>query len=162
MKNVFLLIAVSIAISANAQVTKVYLQASGLTCSMCSNAINKAIKSLDFVDKIDADVRHSTFEISFRENSTIDFDKIKRKVEGAGFFVSGFVAAINFNNLHLKENEPLKVGAASLYIINTPPQILNGIIKFRVLDRGFIPAKEFNDSKLSQSSAMEGVYHVSI
>lgn len=77
-----------------AQVTKVYLQASGLTCSMCSNSINKALKTLDFIDKVDADIKNYTFEISFKANSIVDFDKIKKKVEDAGFSVSDFVAIL--------------------------------------------------------------------
>src|SRR5438874_4569695 len=84
------------------QVTKVSLQASGLTCSMCSNAINKALKTLDFVDKVDADIKTYTFEISFKANSNVDFDKIKMKVEKAGFSVSGFVATVRFNNVQVK------------------------------------------------------------
>ena len=66
MKNIFLLLAISISMVTKAQVTKVSLQASGLTCSMCSNAINKALKSLDFVDKVEADIKNYTFEILFK------------------------------------------------------------------------------------------------
>lgn len=77
-----------------ARVTKVYLQASGLTCSMCSNSINKALKTLDFIDKVDADIKNYTFEISFKANSIVDFDKIKKKVEDAGFSVPDFVATL--------------------------------------------------------------------
>src|SRR3978361_1638797 len=99
MKTIFILIASVLTISLPAQqVTKVSLQASGLTCSMCSNSINKALKTLDFVDKIDADIKTYTFEISFKANSNVDFDKIRKKVENAGFTVSGFVATMHFNN----------------------------------------------------------------
>lgn len=64
MKNIFLLIAILISMTTKAQVTKVYLQASGLACSMCSNSINKALNTLDFVDKVDADNKNYTFELS--------------------------------------------------------------------------------------------------
>ena len=40
MKKILLLAALAVSLVANAQVNKVSLQASGLTCSMCSNAIN--------------------------------------------------------------------------------------------------------------------------
>jgi len=62
------------------------MQASGLTCSMCSNAINKSVKSIDFVEKVMANIQTSTFEITFKPGSTIDFDLLKKKVEDAGFF----------------------------------------------------------------------------
>ena len=92
MKKIFLFIAIAFSLATNAQVTKVSLQASGLTCSMCSNSINKALKTLDFVLKVDADIKTYTFEILFKPNSNVDFDMIKKKVENAGFTVSGFVA----------------------------------------------------------------------
>jgi copper chaperone CopZ len=83
MKKIFLLFAVAFSVSINAQVTQVSLQASGLMCSMCSNSINKALTMLDFVLKVDADIKTYTFEIFFKPNSHVDFDLIKRKVENS-------------------------------------------------------------------------------
>jgi copper chaperone CopZ len=67
MKRLFLIaILFSINFCANAQINKVSIQASGLTCSMCSNAINKALKSIDYVDHVIANIKNSTFEIYFK------------------------------------------------------------------------------------------------
>ena len=66
MKSIFLFIAIAFSVATNAQITKVSLQASGLTCSMCSNSINKALKTLDFVERVDADIKTYTFEILFK------------------------------------------------------------------------------------------------
>src|SRR5215212_1169922 len=107
MKNIFLIAAIVYSVAASSQVTKVSLQASGLTCSMCSNAINKALKSLDFVDKVEANIKTSTFEITFKQGKRVDFDLLKNKVEGAGFSVANFTAAIQFNNVQLKSNQPV-------------------------------------------------------
>ncbi len=79
MKKILFMAAVVFSMAANAQVTKVNLQASGLTCSMCSNPINKALKTLDFVDKIDANVKTSTFVIYFKQGKTIDFELLKKR-----------------------------------------------------------------------------------
>jgi copper chaperone CopZ len=79
MKNLFLLIVLLVSMASQSQVSKVYLQASGLTCSMCSKSIDKALKTLDFIEKVDADVKNYTFEISFKANSYVDFDKIRRR-----------------------------------------------------------------------------------
>lgn len=54
MKNIFLIAAIVYSVAANSQVTRVNLHASGLTRSMCSNSINKALMLLDLIDKIDA------------------------------------------------------------------------------------------------------------
>src|SRR4051812_29159299 len=143
MKTISLLIVILISMTTKAQVTKVYLQASGLTCSMCSNSINKALKTLDFIDKVDADIKNYTFEISFKPNSYVDFDKIKKKVEDAGFSVSGFVATIYFNNVQLKDNQPITIGDHTLFFVDLQDRSLNGAKQVKILDKGFISAKEY-------------------
>jgi copper chaperone CopZ len=162
MKKIFLLLALVVSMAAKAQVTKVYLQASGLTCSMCSNAINKALKTLDFVDKVDADVKSYTFEISFKPNAQVDFDKIKKKVEDAGFSVSRFVAAIHFNNVQLKDNGTATIGNYTFSIINGKGQPLNGIQRVRLLDKGFVSSKEYKSNVFGEASTSAGVYHASL
>ena len=76
MKMIFFLIAFLFSIVIHAQVKSVTIQASGLTCSMCSNSIFKALKTLHFVEKADANIKTSSFEISFKPGADIDFDKL--------------------------------------------------------------------------------------
>lgn len=162
MKNYFLLIAILVAMATKAQVTKVYLQASGLTCSMCGNSIFKALKTLDFIDNVDADVKTYTFEISFKSNSHVDFDKIRNKVEGAGFSVSGFIATINFDNIQVKESEPVTIGNYRFVFVNLREQSLNGAKQVKLLDKGFISSKEYKSNDISKSLTDNGVYHVTL
>lgn len=160
MKKILLLIAIAFSAAANAQVTKVSLQASGLTCSMCSNSIYKALKTLDFVDKVDADIKTYTFEISFKENSNVDFDMIKKKVEGAGFFVSGFVATIYFNNVKVSNGQPITIADKTFYFVNTSDQALNGLKQVKVLDKGFVSAKEYKRSGFPELATR--TYHATL
>src|SRR5437588_10406331 len=102
MKKIFLIAAIGLSVAAKAQVAKVSLQASGLTCSMCSKSINKSLLTLDFIDKVDANIKTSTFEITFKHADKVDFDKLKGKVEDAGFSVARFTATIHFDNVQLK------------------------------------------------------------
>jgi copper chaperone CopZ len=91
MKNIFLLMMIIFpALIANAQVEKAEFQASGLTCSMCSNAINKALKTVPFIESINTDLNKNLFEITFKKNAVVDFDIIKKKVEDAGFSIAKF------------------------------------------------------------------------
>lgn len=158
MKTYFLIIAIAISQAVTAQATKVYLKASGLTCSMCSNSINKALKTLDFVENVDADLKTYTFEISFKANSKADFDKIKKKVEDAGFSVSGFTAFIIFNNVQVKNNKPVTIGDKTFLFVNTKEQPLNGVKEVKILDKGFISPKEYKRFPVSSP----GTYHVTI
>ena len=143
MKTIFLFIAIAFSVATSAQVTKVSLQASGLTCSMCSNSINKALKTLDFVLKVDADIKTYTFEILFKTNSNVDFDMIKKKVENAGFTVSGFVATILFNNAQVINSQPVTIEDKTFLFVNMKDQSLNGVKKVKVLDKGFVSPKEY-------------------
>lgn len=162
MKIISLFIAVALSLTTMAQITKVSLQASGLTCSMCSNAINKALNTLDFIEDVKPDIKTYTFEISFKPNSNVDFEKIKKKVEDAGFSVSGFIATINFENVTLRDNTPIKIGANSLIFMHTKEQILKGEVKVRLLDKGFISSKEYKTYGLSSLLTERGIYHVTI
>ncbi|HEY0041639.1 MAG TPA: heavy-metal-associated domain-containing protein [Flavisolibacter sp.] len=162
MKKIFLLVAITISTIVTAQVSKVSLQASGLTCSICSNAINQALKTLDFVDKVDADIKNYTFEISFEDANPVDFDKIRKKVEDAGFSVSAFVAAIYFDGVQLKENEPVQVGDQSLFFVNGKNQLLSGVQNVKVLDQGFVPSKQSKSIGFSAQSRSSRLYHVSL
>ncbi|MGZ5220836.1 MAG: heavy-metal-associated domain-containing protein [Chitinophagaceae bacterium] len=143
MKKIFLFMAIVFSVATSAQVTKVSLQASGLTCSMCSNAINKALKTLDFVLRVDADIKTYTFEISFKPNSNVDFDMIKKRVENAGFAVSGFVATIHFNNVQIINSQPVTIEDKTFHFTSGKDQTLNGAIKVKVLDKGFVSPKEY-------------------
>lgn len=62
------------------------------------------IKKLDYVLLVNADIKTYTFGISFKPNSIIDFDEIKKGVERAGFTVSSFVATIHFDNVGVDNN----------------------------------------------------------
>jgi len=161
MKKIFFMAAIVFSMAADAQVTKVSLQASGLTCSMCSNSINKALKTIDFVDKIDANVKNSTFEIYFKQGRIIDFELLKKKVEGAGFSVANFIADVQFNNVQVKNNQPVTVGDKTFQFLNVKEQLLNGTKPVRVVDKGFVSTKEFKKNNVAASSG-KGIYHATI
>ena len=56
-------------ISGNAQIVKAEIRATGLTCSMCSNAINKQLKALPEVSNVETDLNTNTFTVTFKEGN---------------------------------------------------------------------------------------------
>jgi copper chaperone CopZ len=60
--------------------------ASGLTCSMCSRAVHKSLESDKDIIKIETNLETQEWNIEYKEG-TYTFDKLKSKVEGAGFGV---------------------------------------------------------------------------
>lgn len=160
MKKILVLMALMVSFMAQGQVNRVTLQASGLTCSMCSNSINKALKSLDFVSGVVADIKTYSFEISFKPGSIADFDLIRNKVEGAGFAVSAFYADLSFSNVPVKSGEPVTLQGKTFLFVGTKNQVINGDKRIKILDKGFVSAKEHKrNSYLPQSPY---TYHVTL
>ena len=154
MKTFFLLafFVLSAFITQAQQVTRVSMQASGLTCSMCSNAINKSLKTVDFVEKVTPDIETSTFEITFKSGSKVDFDLLKKKVEDAGFFVSKFVASVDFNNTTIRAGQPVIVGDKTFQFVNAKEGMLNGTKPVRILNKGFVSTKEFKKNPVASNA----------
>ncbi len=170
MKNLSVIILVFFSFSLQAQVKTVTIQASGLTCSMCSNSIFKALKTLDFVDKVDANIKTSSFDISFKLNADVDFDKLKAKVEGAGFFVANFTVTYHFDALAISNDKHINVDTHVFHFLNVKETVLAGDKKIRLLDKGFVSAKEFkkNSSLTKMACYKTGgengkrIFHVTI
>ena len=82
--------------NAEAQITKAEIVATGLTCSMCSNAINKQLKSLTEVDSVVIDLNTNTFVVHLKKEAMISPRILKERVEKAGFFVGSMIVTMNF------------------------------------------------------------------
>jgi copper chaperone CopZ len=180
MKKIVLIMWAFWGMTAAAQVKKVSLQASGLTCSMCSNAIFKSLKTLDFVSDVDANIKTSTFDISFKTGAAVNFDQLKKKVEDAGFFVANFTATVQFDKQVLNSDEHVNVHGMLLHFLDAKGQTIEGEQKLKLLDKGYVSTKTWKqNNKLtkmecyktgvaaaccSKEVATEGkrVFHVSI
>ncbi len=145
---------------ANAQVMKVSLQASGLTCSMCSNSINKALKTLSFVDNVDPNIQTSTFEITFKPGSDVDFDAIKKKVDDAGFSVANFIVTIHFKDVPVKPNEIVEADGQKFVFVNTKEQSLTGLKRLKLVDKGFVSSKEYRKNAAAMALTQKGIHNV--
>jgi mercuric ion binding protein len=70
-----------------ADIKKVTLVASGLTCSMCSKAIFKALSKLEFVEDVKVDIEKSMYILAFKAGKKVEIEQIKSAVTDAGFGV---------------------------------------------------------------------------
>ncbi|MFC4261832.1 heavy-metal-associated domain-containing protein [Ferruginibacter yonginensis] len=143
MKSLFLAIAIGFASYTQAQISTINLQASGLTCSMCSNAISKALKTLPFAENVTADIKNSSFNINIKPGSNVSFDDVKKKVEGAGFSISNLKATLQFKNANIGSDEHIKANGMVLHFLNVPSKTINGTTTIQILDKGFVPAKTY-------------------
>jgi copper chaperone CopZ len=124
---------------ASAQIKKVEIMATGLTCSMCSNAINKQLKTLNEVEKVDIDLNKNLFVITLKADNKLTPKTFKDKVEKAGFFVGSMVLFMNYSNQTVEDNKQVD----NYIFIDTKAQTLNGLAKVKVLDKGYVTTKEY-------------------
>ncbi len=121
------------------QIIKAEIMATGLTCSMCSNAINKQFKSMAEVESVNIDLNKNLFIVTLKKDNRLTPNDLKAKVEKAGFFVGSFVAYLNVDNMAVVDNKQVD----DFVFIDTKPQTVNGIVKVKVLNKGYVTTKEY-------------------
>lgn len=142
--------------SVEAQISKAEIVATGLTCSMCSNAINKQLKSLAEVDSVVIDLNTNTFVVHLNKQSNVSPRLLKERVEKAGFFVGSMIITMSFENFEVTDNLKIDKDGFSMVFIESKTKTLNGESEVKILDKGFVTQKEFK--KMSKSLAKYPTY----
>ncbi len=153
MKKMIFLFFLGFASQASAQIKEVTIQASGLTCSMCSKAIYKSLSAVAFVKQVNSDIKNSAFVISFKDSTQVDLDVLKKAVTDAGFSVASFKAIINFTNQSIKNDAHIEQAGKTWHFLNVQSQTLNGTKTVVLVDKNFVTAKEFK--KYSKFTTMK-------
>lgn len=83
------------------------------------------------------------FLITYKKGAQVDFDAIRKKVEGAGFSVANMWVTANLDNLKVNDGEHVNFGGLDLHFMHLKAQTLQGEKKLRVIDKNFVSAKEF-------------------
>ncbi len=136
---------------ASAQFVSVEIKASGLTCSMCSNSIDKALRTLPFIKDVAAHLQTTSFTVTFNTDAPIQLEDMKDKIEGAGFFVAGMTATYHFNNQKITNDSHISIEKNDYHFVDVSEQILNGDVAFKVMDKGYMLAKEYKKYKKKSS-----------
>ena len=170
-KGLFLIIVTLFAIQLQAQFSKATLQATGLTCAMCSNAINKALLKVPFVESVKPDIKNSSFDIVFKKDAEVNIDALKDAVDDAGFSVGSLKLTGKFTEVGIENDKHVKIGNETFHFLNVSSQVLNGEKTITVLDKNFVTEKVFKKystaTKMScmqsgKTASGERIYHVTI
>jgi copper chaperone CopZ len=144
MKKTFVSMVLLLAgITSLAQFTKATLQATGLTCAMCSYAINKALQKVSFVESVKSNIKNSSFDIVFKKETPVEIDALKGAVEDAGFSVGKFEITGSFVDVKISKDQHVKIGDANFHFLNAGDKVLNGEATLTVIDKDFVTEKEF-------------------
>lgn len=156
------LLAISIS-AAKAQFVKAELQVSGLTCSMCSKATEKSLRTLPFIGDIKTDLNRNLFTITFKGSTPVNLEQMSKKVQGAGFAINQLKATVDFDQLKISNNT-FNYSGDTFHILNAPAKGLDGEVAITVVNKGFAPAatvKKYNAT--AENKAGNGKsYHVVI
>lgn len=131
-----------------AQINKSEIIATGLTCSMCSNAIYKQLQSLSSVAEIDTDLNTNTFTVIAKNNQTLDPVQLKEAVEKAGFFVGSMMVYVDGSKLSKQE---LTLNGNNLVFLDKVPADHKNH-KMQIVDAGFVTSKQFKKNEKSFSA----------
>jgi copper chaperone CopZ len=142
-------------LGAQAQFSKASLQASGLTCSMCSKAVKNALEKVSFIDKVQVDIKNQQYNLTFKEGTPVQFDALGKAVEDAGFSVASLKVTALVNNLLVQKDDHIAIGGHNFHFLNAKGQPLNGDVTFSLVDKSFVSAKAFK--KYASLTKMECV-----
>jgi copper chaperone CopZ len=139
MKKIIIAALLLLSAPAFSQIKSASLIASGLTCSMCSKSIYKALSKVASVKSIDVDVEKSAFTIAFKEDANIVLDDIKKAVLDAGFSVASMKVTAQFNNADVYNDAHIALGGSTFHFLDVQKQTLQGEKTFTVVDKNFLP-----------------------
>lgn len=154
MKNLITIcLVICLGVQSYGQYTKATLQATGLTCALCSNAINKSLQTKGFIQSVKPDIKNSSFNIVFKENADVDIDEIKKAVEDAGFGVGSLKLTGSFNDVKIGTDSHAQIGTKHYHFLNASDKVLNGEQTITIVDKDFMTAKAFK--KISEPASMK-------
>ena len=132
-------------VQGNAQISKAEIVATGLTCSMCSNAINKQLKSMPEVESVSTDLNTNTFTVQLKTNNTLTPKALKNSIEKTGFFIGSLVLTVDLGAVNGQENEKIQ-NQSGTYVFVEKAKKSSGPMQMQLLNEGFVTKKEFKKS----------------
>lgn len=150
----------------NAQFNKATIGIDGLTCSMCSNSVEKLLRQLDFVEHVTMDLNQTTAEVLFKPGKKVSIRELSQKVFDSGFSVRSLKTVFTFNEVECKEGNRFVFEGDEYIFLKAPSEKLNGAKEVTFIGKKFMSPKEFNHWKNSLSKykgtlkIKSAVYHI--
>jgi copper chaperone CopZ len=135
------------------QIPEATIGIDGLTCSMCSFAVEQSIRKLEFVDSFHMDLNENVATIIFKNDHFADFELLVQAVMNAGFSVRFLHASCFVENDSISAGMHIKYGSNLIHIIEWDHTILNKKVALSFIDKSTISAKKYK--KYLESINME-------
>lgn len=151
MKKIIFIAIGSFLLTANivfAQVKKAEIIATGLTCSMCSNAIFKQLNTIVGVDSVLTDLNTNTFTVFLKPDNKYAPSLFKENIEKAGFFIGSLIVTVPSSVVSGNANQFIPLGKGS--------PVIEEEISIKIFDEGYVTQKEHK--KYLKTYASVGTY----
>ncbi len=133
-------------VQTNAQFSNANLVAGGLTCSMCSKAIYKALSKVSFVDNVITDIKTTSYNIRFKD-TIINPDQLRKAVEDAGFTVLSLVITTELKNVKIEKDTHIRLQDKTFHFLQTEQTIINDTVQLQIVDKSYVSDKMYKTYK---------------
>jgi copper chaperone CopZ len=103
---------------AQSQIVAAQINVLGLTCSMCSYSVEKALLKNDFVDSVHMDLNQNRCQVFFNSNQNINIKELIQAVYNAGFSIGDLTFYMNNIQNYCKNDSRLEISTIPFYILN--------------------------------------------
>jgi copper chaperone CopZ len=104
-------------LGAKAQFKSATMQIDGLTCSLCSYGVERAIKKLKFVEQVKVDLNTNIAEVQFKPSDNVSIKSLSKSVFDAGFSVRTLTATVDLSKVSFQKDHFL-FGNDLFFILN--------------------------------------------
>jgi copper chaperone CopZ len=126
--------------TASAQFSHGRLQATGLTCALCSKSIHQALTKLSFIDSVQPELKTSSFELRFKGQQPVSIPAIRAAVEDAGFFIGGLTLNLSHSlSDQERRSKQFSFGPDVFQFLDEP----KAGESLQVIGKGFLSEKDF-------------------
>lgn len=154
----------------NAQFVSATLGINGLTCSMCSFAVQAELERLPFVEKATLDLNTNVAQVLFKTDQKVDMRQVVDAVYKAGFSVGYTEADFIFNQQTVSDQFIFSYDGFNYQFLKPAQRILNGKTTLKFLDKKFLrkKAQKFWQPFIKEGSNgktkvdLETLYHVTL
>jgi len=127
-------------LSIQAQFSHAKLQATGLTCALCSKAIHESLTQLPFIESVTPELKTSSFEIRFKPTEAVPVRAMRTAVEEAGFFIGSLILTPSGTMIDsVRSASQYREGGMTYRLLEASKEAG----RYKVLEKGFLVDKEY-------------------
>jgi copper chaperone CopZ len=114
----------------------------GLTCSVCTQSVERSIRRLDFVDSVSMSLEKTEGRIFLKRDAVVDLRKIAKAVVAAGFSVRFLRVAFGFDDMAIGRDGSFVYQGQPFQWLQFQNNATKGETILKLVDEGFLPKKE--------------------